>query len=179
MANALIAYRLTYRRANHGNFHVHGFREEGTTTTPFDMVVLNEIDRFHLVLDVLDLVPRLGSRAAYAKQHLRDKLIDHHQYVREHGEDLPEIREWTLASRRPPRIQFVMNRATITLFGGPDAFGEPTPEQLERMKASVERSLAGHGLMVEWTRDALADEAGRSKHRDAVMRAYASARDGA
>jgi len=89
-----LIHRLTYRRANHGNLHVRGYKEEGTTTTPFDMAVLNDLDRFHLVDDVIDRVPKLGSHAAYAKQAMREKLIEHREYIREHGEDLPEIRDW-------------------------------------------------------------------------------------
>ena len=89
-----LIHRLTYRRTNHDNIHVRGYKEEGTTTTPFDMVVLNDLDRFHLVGDVIDRVPSLGSRAAYAKQYIRDKLIDHKKYVCQHGEDMPEIRNW-------------------------------------------------------------------------------------
>jgi xylulose-5-phosphate/fructose-6-phosphate phosphoketolase len=90
----LLIHRLTYRRTNHDNMHVRGFKEEGTTTTPFDMVVLNELDRYHLVGDVIDRVPSLGSRAAYTKQYLRDKLLDHKAYIHKHGEDIPEIRNW-------------------------------------------------------------------------------------
>jgi len=90
-----LIHRLTYRRTNHRNLHVRGYKEEGTTTTPFDMVVLNDLDRFHLVEDVIDRVPQLGSRAAYAKQAIRDRLIEHRQYIHEHGEDLPEVRDWT------------------------------------------------------------------------------------
>jgi len=89
-----LIHRLTYRRTNHKNLHVRGFKEEGTTTTPFDMVVLNDLDRFHLFGDVLDRLPQLGSSAAYAKQFIRDKLLEHKQYIAEHGEDLPEIRNW-------------------------------------------------------------------------------------
>ena len=89
-----LIHRLTYRRTNHVNFHVHGFREEGTTTTPFDMVVLNGIDRFHLAADVIDRVPKLGAIAAYAKQAIRDRLIEHRQYIRTRGDDLPEVRDW-------------------------------------------------------------------------------------
>ncbi len=90
-----LIHRLTYRRTNHDNFHVRGFKENGTTTTPFDMVVLNDLDRFHLATDVIDRVPSLGYRAASVKQMLRDKLTEHHLYVRAHGEDLPEVNDWT------------------------------------------------------------------------------------
>ncbi|HVU63052.1 MAG TPA: phosphoketolase family protein [Phycisphaerales bacterium] len=89
-----LIHRLTYRRANHGNLHVRGYKEEGTTTTPFDMVVLNDLDRFHLAGDVIDRVPGLAARAAHAKQHLRDKLLEHKEYVRKHGDDMPEVRDW-------------------------------------------------------------------------------------
>jgi xylulose-5-phosphate/fructose-6-phosphate phosphoketolase len=89
-----LIHRLTYRRTNHRNLHVRGYKEEGTTTTPFDMAVLNDIDRFDLVADVIDRVPKLGPVAAYAKQLMRDKLIEHEQYIHEHGEDMPEVREW-------------------------------------------------------------------------------------
>ena len=89
-----LIHRLTYRRTNHENLHVRGYKEEGTTTTPFDMVVLNELDRFHLVGDVIDRVPKLGSRGAYVKQFLRNKLLDHKGYIQKHGEDMPEIRNW-------------------------------------------------------------------------------------
>ena len=90
----LLIHRLTYRRSNQERFHVRGYKEEGTTTTPFDMVVLNELDRFHLVGDVIDRVPGLGSRAAYVKQFLRDKLLDHKKYIDKYGQDMPEIRNW-------------------------------------------------------------------------------------
>jgi xylulose-5-phosphate/fructose-6-phosphate phosphoketolase len=89
-----LIHRLTYRRTNHGNLHVRGYKEQGTTTTPFDMVVMNDLDRFHLVGDVIDRVPSLGSRAAYLKQFVREKLIEHKHYIREHGEDMPQVREW-------------------------------------------------------------------------------------
>ncbi len=89
-----LIHRLIYRRAGHPNLHVRGYKEEGTTTTPFDMCVMNEIDRFSLVSDVIERVPALGSQAAYVKQFLREKLIEHKTYIREHGEDMPEIRNW-------------------------------------------------------------------------------------
>jgi xylulose-5-phosphate/fructose-6-phosphate phosphoketolase len=89
-----LIHRLTYRRTNHDNFHVRGYKEEGTTTTPFDMVVRNDLDRFHLVSDVIDRLPQLGYMAAYAKQAMRDKLIDHNAYIRRHGEDMPEVKDW-------------------------------------------------------------------------------------
>ncbi len=90
-----LIHRLTYRRTNHKNLHVRGYKEEGTTTTPFDMVVLNDLDRFHLVSDVMDRVPKLRDVAAYVKQAVRDKLIRHREYITTYGEDMPEIREWT------------------------------------------------------------------------------------
>ena len=90
-----LIHRLTYRRTNHKNLHVRGYKEEGTTTTPFDMVVRNDLDRFHLVGDVIDRVPKIGNIAAYAKQAIRDKLIDHKEYITKYGQDMPEIREWT------------------------------------------------------------------------------------
>jgi xylulose-5-phosphate/fructose-6-phosphate phosphoketolase len=89
-----LIHRLTYRRTNHKNLHVRGYKEEGTTTTPFDMVVRNDMDRFHLVADVIDRVPRLGYHAAYVKQAMRDRLIEHKEYITTYGEDLPEIRDW-------------------------------------------------------------------------------------
>ena len=89
-----LIHRLTYRRTNHRNIHVRGYKEEGTTTTPFDMVVLNDLDRFHLASDAIDRVPQLNGRAAYAKQALRDQLIAHKAYIRQRGEDMPEIRDW-------------------------------------------------------------------------------------
>jgi xylulose-5-phosphate/fructose-6-phosphate phosphoketolase len=89
-----LIHRLTYNRTNHAGMHVRGFIEEGTTTTPFDMVVLNELDRFHLAIEAIERVPGLATRAAHVKQQFRDKLIEHSRYVREHGEDMPEIRDW-------------------------------------------------------------------------------------
>jgi len=94
-----LIHRLTYRRTNHKNLHVRGYKEEGTTTTPFDMAVRNDIDRFHLVADVIDRVPKLGTVAAYAKQAIRDKLIEHAQYIGAHGDDLPEVRDWKWPGR--------------------------------------------------------------------------------
>jgi xylulose-5-phosphate/fructose-6-phosphate phosphoketolase len=90
-----LIHRLTYRRHGHRNLHVRGYKEEGTTTTPFDMLVMNDSDRFHLVEDVVNRVPKLGVRAAYARQAVRDRLIEHKLHIREHGIDMPEIRDWT------------------------------------------------------------------------------------
>jgi xylulose-5-phosphate/fructose-6-phosphate phosphoketolase len=89
-----LIHRLTYRRTNHNNLHVRGYKEEGTTTTPFDMTVLNDLDRFHLASDVIDRVPRLQTVAAYERQALRDKLIEHRLYVDRYGDDMPEVKDW-------------------------------------------------------------------------------------
>ena len=89
-----LIHRLTYRRNNHGNLHVRGYKEEGTTTTPFDMVVMNDLDRYHLVMDAVDRLPKIAQRAAELKQAMRDKLAEHKRYIVEHGEDMPEIRNW-------------------------------------------------------------------------------------
>ncbi|MCL4764011.1 MAG: phosphoketolase, partial [Burkholderiales bacterium] len=89
-----LIHRLTYRRTNHDNLHVRGYKEEGTTTTPFDMTVLNDLDRFHLVSDVIDRVPSLRYRAAHVKQLMRDRRALHRRYVVEHGQDMPEVRDW-------------------------------------------------------------------------------------
>ncbi len=89
-----LIHRLTYRRHGHDNLHVRGYKEEGTTTTPFDMAVMNDIDRFHLACDVVDRVPRLQNIGAHFKQFLRDKLIDHKRYIRQYGDDMPEVRNW-------------------------------------------------------------------------------------
>jgi xylulose-5-phosphate/fructose-6-phosphate phosphoketolase len=98
-----LIHRLAYRRANHRNLHVRGYKEEGTTTTPFDMAVLNDLDRFHLVMDVIDRVPQLGYRAAHLRQHMRDKLLNHKAYISRFGQDMPEIRDWTWTGREPAR----------------------------------------------------------------------------
>jgi xylulose-5-phosphate/fructose-6-phosphate phosphoketolase len=89
-----LIHRLTYRRTNHRNLHVRGYKEEGTTTTPFDMAVLNDLDRFHLFGDAVGRVEKLAPIAAYARQWVRDKRVEHRQWIVEHGEDLPEILDW-------------------------------------------------------------------------------------
>ena len=100
-----LIHRLTYRRTNHDNMHVRGYKEEGTITTPFDMAVLNDLDRFHLVMDTVDRVPKTGERGIYLKQQLKDKLIAHKEYIETYGEDLPEIRNWRwpIARQQPAR----------------------------------------------------------------------------
>jgi len=96
-----LIHRLTYRRTNHDNLHVRGYKEEGTITTPFDMTVLNDLDRFHLAMDAIDRLPKTGDEGIYVKQKLRDKLIEHAEYIRKHGEDMPEVRDWTWKSPAP------------------------------------------------------------------------------
>ena len=96
-----LIHRLTYKRTNHDNLHVRGYKEEGTITTPFDMTVLNDLDRFHLVQDALDRLPGLGNTGDYLRQLTQDKLIEHRHYIREQGEDMPEIRDWKWPARQP------------------------------------------------------------------------------
>jgi xylulose-5-phosphate/fructose-6-phosphate phosphoketolase len=93
-----LIHRLTYRRKGHANLHVRGYNEEGKTSTPFDMCVVNELDRFHLISDVIDRVPKLGPRAAYAKQAIRNKLIEHRHYIARYGDDMPDVAGWTWGS---------------------------------------------------------------------------------
>jgi xylulose-5-phosphate/fructose-6-phosphate phosphoketolase len=95
-----LIHRLTYRRTNHDNLHVRGYKEEGTITTPFDMAVLNDLDRYHLASDAVDRLPQLGARAAYLKQSLADSLTEHRRYIRQYGEDMPSIRNWRWPSGR-------------------------------------------------------------------------------
>jgi xylulose-5-phosphate/fructose-6-phosphate phosphoketolase len=89
-----LIHQLTYRRTNHHNIHVRGYKEEGTITTPFDMTVLNDLDRFHLVMDTIDRVPVLGERGNSLKEQLQVKLMEHKRYIDKNGEDMPEIRNW-------------------------------------------------------------------------------------
>jgi len=106
-----LIHRLTYRRANHGNLHVRGYKEEGTITTPFDMTVRNDLDRFHLAMDAIDRLPQTGEQGIQLQQRLQDKLLEHQRHINRHGQDLPEIRNWRWhatdlthpAPRRPTR----------------------------------------------------------------------------
>ena len=100
-----LIHRLTYRRTNHDNIHVRGYKEEGTTTTPFDMTVMNQLDRFNLAIDVIDRVPRLQPRAGHVREALRNKLIEHRIYVRRYGEDMPEVREWQWTREPGPEVR--------------------------------------------------------------------------
>jgi xylulose-5-phosphate/fructose-6-phosphate phosphoketolase len=97
-----LIHRLTYRRDNHDGMHVRGYQEQGTTTTPFDMVMLNDLDRFHLVMDVIDRVPELGEQAAGLRQHMADERLRHRAYTREVGDDMPDVRDWVWPGEPPP-----------------------------------------------------------------------------
>jgi xylulose-5-phosphate/fructose-6-phosphate phosphoketolase len=122
-----LIHRLAYRRTNHKNLHVRGYKEEGTTTTPFDMVVLNDLDRFHLVMDVIDRVPKLGAKAAYTKQMLQDKVIEHKHYIREYGEDMPEVSNWKwqyYSSPTPDKTQPTTNTQQDNASTAPSLEGE-------------------------------------------------------
>jgi xylulose-5-phosphate/fructose-6-phosphate phosphoketolase len=90
----LAVHRLTYNRKNNSNIHVHGYKDEGSVTTPFDMPVQNELDRFHLVIDVINRLPQTGTKGTYLKQELQNKLVEHKQYIHKYGEDMPEVRNW-------------------------------------------------------------------------------------
>ena len=94
-----LIHRLVYKRTNHDNMHVRGYQEEGSTTTPFDMVVRNRLDRFHLVGDVIDRVMTIDTSGVYIKQAIRDKLIEHKRYIGEYGTDLPEVRDWRWSAK--------------------------------------------------------------------------------
>src|SRR6478672_1368437 len=100
-----LIHRLTYRRTNHNNLHVRGYKEEGTTTTPFDMVVMNDLDRFHLVENVIDRLPQLGAKAAYFKQAIHEMLIEHKEYTEKHGDDMPAISGWKWGAKEPAKTR--------------------------------------------------------------------------
>jgi xylulose-5-phosphate/fructose-6-phosphate phosphoketolase len=99
-----LIHRLTYKRTNHHNLHVRGYKEEGTTTTPFDMTVMNQVDRFNLAMDVIDRVPRLQATSGAARELLKNKLIEHKIYVQSHGEDMEEIRNWRWTTAPGPDV---------------------------------------------------------------------------
>ena len=116
-----LIHRLTYRRTNHDNIHVRGYKEEGTITTPFDMTVLNDLDRFHLVMDTIDRLPQTGDKGIYLKQQLKDKLIEHKQYIDKHGQDMPEIRNWKWsapAGHEAPRRGVAANLGVVVSVRG-------------------------------------------------------------
>jgi len=115
-----LIHRLTYRRAGHANIHVRGYKEEGTTTTPFDMVMLNDLDRFHLVMDVIDRVPGLGTRAARLRQRMADARLDARQYTRDHGEDMPSIADWVWPHAHTTAIEVggPLRGSSVTATGG-------------------------------------------------------------
>jgi XFP C-terminal domain len=123
----MLIHRLTYRRTNHRNIHVRGYKEEGTTTTPFDMVVRNDLDRFHLASDVIDRVPKLGYMAAYAKPALRDKLIEHKQYSRATAMTCPRSRTGAGPRRAPEGAR--KNRKQVGLVS-PGCSSETPPARM-------------------------------------------------
>ena len=125
-----LIHRLTYRRTNHDNIHVRGYKEEGTITTPFDMTVLNDLDRFHLVMDTIDRVPQTGDKGIYLKQQLKDKLIEHKQYINKYGQDMPEIRDWKWGN---PKIKQESPAVVILNFREPRS----APQQLRSRHAQV------------------------------------------
>jgi xylulose-5-phosphate/fructose-6-phosphate phosphoketolase len=96
-----LIHRLTYRRTNHANLHVRGYKEEGTITTAFDMTVLNDMDRFHLAMDVIDRVPQTGDKGQHLKRQLRNKLVEHKSYIDQFGQDMPEVRNWRWGAPNP------------------------------------------------------------------------------
>ncbi len=108
-----LIHRLTYRRTNHANIHVRGYKEEGTITTPFDMTVLNDLDRFHLAIDAIDRLPQLGEQGSSLKQQLQAKLIHHKQYINQHGQDLPEIRHWQWSSGSTPQTEPLRGKTPV------------------------------------------------------------------
>ena len=122
---------------------MRGYKEEGTTTTPFDMCVLNDLDRFHLVGDVIDRVPQLGARAAYAKQAIRDKLIEHKQYIARHGDDMPEIAGWTVGAGRRRPAASARPRPTTCRFSAACRRARPCRERPPHI-AAEHRLQAGH-----------------------------------
>ena len=136
-----LIHRLTYRRTGHGNLHVRGYKEEGTTSTPFDMCVLNDLDRFHLVNDVIDRVPGLGARAAYAKQAIHNKLIEHKEFIARYGDDMPEITGWKWGRRRR-RAGSVRQRPTTSEPAGGGR--ERLRDQARRDRVEPERTAHGH-----------------------------------
>ncbi len=110
-----LIHKLTYRRTNHENIHVRGYKEEGTITTPFDMTVLNDMDRYHLVMDVIDRLPQTGEKGVDLKEHLEGKLLEHRRYINKHGQDLPEIRNWQWGQPSCARARASTRRARSLL----------------------------------------------------------------
>ena len=168
-----LIHRLTYRRTNHDNIHVRGYKEEGTTTTPFDMVMLNDLDRFHLVMDVIDRVPGLAERAApRCASEMVDERLRHRAYTREHGEDPPDVSDWSwpgaalgaAQAARPSVRVLVVNAGSsslkLTLLDGDD--------EMHRRRASCTRRAR------RWTRDELRDGAGRRRCGEADASGIAS-----
>ncbi|HEY2222646.1 MAG TPA: hypothetical protein VGI02_11375, partial [Actinomycetospora sp.] len=140
-----LIHRLTYRRTNHANLHVRGYKEEGTTTTPFDMVMLNDLDRFHLVMDVIDRVPGLAVRHAALRQQMADERLACHDYTRRHGEDRPDVRDWVWSADGAPGASRPSG-ATDTDSDFPDDLPEQVrsgPEQHDPLADVREHAAAG------------------------------------
>ena len=175
-----LIHRLTYRRTNHHNIHVRGYKEEGTTTTPFDMVMLNDLDRFHLVMDVIDRVPGLAERAAHLRQHMIDERLRHRAYTREHGDDPPELRDWTWPApcgrARPGARARTAAPALVRVLVVNAGSSSLKLTLLDERRRDAARRGAGGAARRRWTHDGLREALRRRPRRGRRGRAPHRAR---